>query len=52
MGATIAYGESVIHEAESGETCTLNTEGEYLAHDIVIAVDEGGDLPSADGEDF
>lgn len=52
MGATVTYNNIVIHEAEGGETFTLNTEGKYMNGDIVVEVDEDVDIPSASGESF
>lgn len=54
MGATVSYNGNVIHQADDGETFTLNTEGEYMEGDIVVEVDEGGGstLPSATGVSF
>jgi len=51
MGVTIAYNDTVIHQAESGDTFTLNTDGKYMNGDIVVAVGED-DIPSAEGEEF
>lgn len=52
MGAIVTYQGDVIHEAESGEVFTLNTEGCYMEGNLEVAVDEGSDLPTAEGVEF
>lgn len=46
---TVAYNNEVIHEADFGETFTMNTEEKYLEGDIVVEVQ---DVEEANGNSF
>lgn len=54
IAVRVAYGETVIHEADEGERFTLNTEGMYCDENIMIEVTDDGsvELPEAAGLEF
>jgi hypothetical protein len=54
IAVRVAYGETVIHEADEGERFTLNTQDRYCDENIMVEVTDthSEDIPEANGEEF